>query len=161
MNADAAGEFGKHFARHTTASGQDLAQSGRTGFSRGQQGMPSAPVAMSDISDADASSIAAAPDDAIIGEVTRLTIARIESMRGMNDRIRTSSSSHMCATGKRTCTTLEPSRAEPARSVMLAIKALVPIALSNDNSIEEKIKLPMRLRHGRGAKIAPDHVLCR
>jgi hypothetical protein len=105
--ADAAGALGKHLARHRIASGQDFAQSGRTGFSCGQQGMPSAAATISDISAADASSIAPAPDDVIIGEVRRPTIARIESKRGMSDQSCTSRLSHIAHYEKRgRCTAL-------------------------------------------------------
>lgn len=94
MTAEAVGALGKHFAMHKTAIGQDFAQSGKTGFSSGQHGMPSGMAAISDMASVDASSTAAAFDGLAIGAVRRPTIARIESKRGMSDKSCTDAASH-------------------------------------------------------------------
>jgi hypothetical protein len=94
---EAAGALGKHLARHRTASGQAFWQSGNAGFSWGQQGIPSAMDAVSDISAMDASSIGTALDRITIEAVRRLTIVRIESKRERSDQICTWATSHIMA----------------------------------------------------------------
>lgn len=84
MAAEAAGVPGQHFAMHNTAAGQDFAQSGRRGFWSGQHGIPSGIDAISDAV-VDLLSTGAACDGSAIGAVSRPTIARIESRRGMSD----------------------------------------------------------------------------
>lgn len=80
------GDTEEHFAMHVAISGQAFWQSGMTGFSGGQHGMPSGMEVISDISAMDASSIAAALDGAAIGAVRRPTTARAESRRAMSDQ---------------------------------------------------------------------------
>jgi len=90
----AAGPFGKHFTRHKVAKGQDCWQSGFGCFCGGQQGMPSAMLAIPSIAVIGAPPIAAA-DGVAIGAVRRLRIARTESRRGSEDRIFTLSGFHI------------------------------------------------------------------
>jgi hypothetical protein len=85
MKAAAAGPFGKHLAMHKMASGHDFWQSGKAGFWCGQQGIPSAMDAISDIPVANASSTGPALDRIIIEAARRLTIERIESKREKSD----------------------------------------------------------------------------
>jgi hypothetical protein len=99
---EAAGALGKHLAKHRTANGQDLAQSGRAGFCCGQQGIASAMLPpISDISAVGASSVTIAPRVVIIGPVRRLTTAMIESKRGMSDQSCISGLSHIVRLEKR------------------------------------------------------------
>jgi hypothetical protein len=108
----AAAEFGKHFARHKVAKGQDCWQSGCGCFCGGQQGMPSAMLAMSSVAVIDTPPIAAA-DGVTIGTVRRLRIARIESKRGSVDRIFTIRTFHK-AKGKERTRRSNPRAAEGA-----------------------------------------------
>jgi hypothetical protein len=98
---EAAGALGKHLAKHKIASGQDFWQSGKAGFSWGQQGIPSAMDAVSDISAEDASSIGATLNRITIEVVRRLTTVRIESKREMSDDMCTYVPSHILHCEKR------------------------------------------------------------
>jgi hypothetical protein len=84
---------------HKAAKGQDLGQSGRAGFSCGQQGIASEMDAMPSIAGADAAAIAT--DGAAIGTIRRLTTARIESRRGRRNQNFTTAISHMLRCKKR------------------------------------------------------------
>jgi hypothetical protein len=95
MKADAGRAPGRQLAMHNTASGHDFGHSGTAGFWSGQQGIRSDIEAPSDVAVIWSAPIAIAADGVTTGAINMLTIARMNSRRGMRDQSFTPTRCHM------------------------------------------------------------------